>query len=155
MADIWTKEKRSEVMGMVRSRGNRSTEMRLIKIMRQNRIRGWLRRMKLPGAPDFVFRRERLVLFVDGCFWHGCPQHGRMPKQNNEFWMAKIARNIKRDRRVTKELRTKGWKVIRIWEHSLKKPGPLIARVKKALAMSAAASDSPIRRVRMGNLSGI
>jgi len=70
--------------------------------------------------PDFVFRRARLALFVDGCFWHGCPQHGTQPKGNAAFWRRKFSRNKKRDRLVTRTLRKSGWRVIRIWEHTLR-----------------------------------
>jgi len=72
MTDIWTKQKRSEVMSLIRSHGNKATEMRLIEVFKAHEIIGWRRKQKLPGKPDFVFRKERLCLFVDGCFWHGC-----------------------------------------------------------------------------------
>ena len=69
--------------------------------------------------PDFVFRQGRVALFVDGCFWHACPVHATKPRGNAAFWREKLARNQARDRLVTRMLRTKGWKVIRIWEHEL------------------------------------
>jgi DNA mismatch endonuclease (patch repair protein) len=93
MADIWNKRKRSEVMSLIRSYGNKATEMRLMDVFRTHRITGWRRKQKLPGKPDFVFRKEVVCVFVDGCFWHGCPRHGTRPKQNRKFWDAKIARN--------------------------------------------------------------
>jgi DNA mismatch endonuclease (patch repair protein) len=68
---------------------------------------------------DFTFRRERVALFVDGCFWHGCPRHGTMPAGNRAFWKATLARNTERDRTVTRALRQAGWTVLRIWEHDL------------------------------------
>ncbi|MBI3222072.1 MAG: hypothetical protein HYZ46_03125 [Nitrosomonadales bacterium] len=71
MSDIWSKQKRSEVMSLIRSRGNKATELRLIEIFREHGITGWRRNQKLIGKPDFTFRRERIVVFVDGCFWHG------------------------------------------------------------------------------------
>jgi DNA mismatch endonuclease (patch repair protein) len=71
--------------------------------------------------PDFVFRSQRLAVFVDGCFWHGCPVHGTQPRHNAKFWRDKIARNRTRDRLVTRTLRARGWRVIRIWEHELKR----------------------------------
>ncbi|NJL26105.1 MAG: hypothetical protein HC902_13685 [Calothrix sp. SM1_5_4] len=79
MADTLTKKKRSAVMAAIRSRYNRSTELTLIAIMRENEIKGWRRGRPLPGRPDFVFPRQRLAVFVDGCFWHGCRWHCRMP----------------------------------------------------------------------------
>jgi DNA mismatch endonuclease (patch repair protein) len=85
---------------------------------------------------DFTFRRERVALFVDGCFWHGCPKHGTMPAGNRAFWKAKLARNTARDRTVTRALRQAGWTVLRIWEHDLApKHWPRVARrVARALA---------------------
>ena len=79
MADIWNKRKRSEVMALIRLRGNKATELRLVSIFRLHRITGWRRRQKLTGKPDFVFRKERVCVFVDGCFWHGCKKCYRRP----------------------------------------------------------------------------
>jgi DNA mismatch endonuclease (patch repair protein) len=86
--------------------------------------------------PDFVFRREKVAIFVDGCFWHGCPEHFRRPKSRQKFWDAKIARNIARDVSVTKALRKAGWRVLRLWEHELAKQREkrLLARLRRALA---------------------
>jgi DNA mismatch endonuclease (patch repair protein) len=85
--------------------------------------------------PDFVFRQERLVIFVDGCFWHGCPRHGTRPRQNRKFWDEKIARNRQRDRLVTRQLRKQGWTVLRLWECALarKRLPHTLGRVKRAL----------------------
>jgi DNA mismatch endonuclease (patch repair protein) len=69
--------------------------------------------------PDFVFRTQRLAVFVDGCFWHGCPRHATWPRQNAKFWREKILRNRTRDRLVTRTLRAHGWTVLRLWEHEL------------------------------------
>lgn len=69
--------------------------------------------------PDFVFRQERLALFVDGCFRHGCPKHATKPKNNRAFWRKKLAGNKARDALVTRTLRRSGWRVIRIWECTL------------------------------------
>lgn len=66
---------------------------------------------------DVVFPRARVAVFVDGCFWHGCPLHGIVPKANADYWKAKLARNQERDEEVTRALRTDGWTVIRLWEH--------------------------------------
>jgi DNA mismatch endonuclease, patch repair protein len=76
----------------------------------------------LLGKPDIVFRRARLVVFVDGCFWHGCPQCGRRTKSHRAFWRRKIDRNRRRDRVVTRGLQRAGWQVVRIPEHSIKRP---------------------------------
>ncbi len=120
MADNLTKEQRSYAMSRIRSRGNSSTEQALISVMRRAGIRGWRRKSNLRGKPDFVFRRFHTVVFVDGCYWHGCRKCALGSKSNNEYWLPKIAGNAQRDRRNTRELRDAGWKVIRIWEHDLK-----------------------------------
>lgn len=67
--------------------------------------------------PDIVFPRSRVAVFVDGCFWHACPDHGTKPKSNTSYWAPKLARNVERDRRVDRGLTGEGWKVVRIWEH--------------------------------------
>ncbi len=74
------------------------------------------------GKPDLVHRRAKVAVFLDGCFWHGCPQHLRMPATNKDYWERKIFRNRKRDLVVSRELLNAGWLVLRIWEHSLKNP---------------------------------
>lgn len=133
MADIWSKQKRSEVMSLIRSRGNKATELRLIEIFREFGITGWRRNQPLPGKPDFTFRRERVVVFVDGCFWHGCPKCYKRPGSNREFWDKKIAANKKRDRLVSRELRNAEWKVVRIWQHQLKSVSRVAGIVKRSL----------------------
>jgi DNA mismatch endonuclease (patch repair protein) len=82
----------------------------------------------LPGRPDFVFLRERVGVFVDGCFWHGCPAHGVKPKTNKEFWRRKLSGNIRRDRKVGRQLRAQGWKVVRVWEHEIRNDPERVAR---------------------------
>lgn len=119
MPDVFTRRKRSAVMSLIRGSGNQATELRLIQILRANGIRGWRRRQQLPGKPDFVFPAHQLSVFVDGCFWHGCPMHATWPKQNAAFWRTKILANRKRDRAVNRLLRKSGWRVLRIWEHAL------------------------------------
>ena len=133
MTDTLTKEKRSVVMSAISSSGNRATELTLISIMKSRRITGWRRNQPLHGKPDFVFRRERLAVFVDGCFWHGCPWHCRMPKSRQNYWEPKIARNRARDKAIRKTLETAGWRVYRIWEHSLSKPSVVTEKLKVAL----------------------
>jgi DNA mismatch endonuclease (patch repair protein) len=108
-------------MSRIRGARNKDTELRLIHVFRSNGITGWRRGSKLPGKPDFVFPRMKIAVFVDGCFWHGCPKHATWPKTRAAFWLAKITGNKARDRRVNRALRAKGWKVIRIWEHELRR----------------------------------
>lgn len=132
--DSVSKEIRSKVMSSVRSKGNRSTEERLLRALVQSNIEGWrLQAKDLMGQPDFVFDNERVVVFVDGCFWHGCPHCYRRPNSSQEYWDEKVKRNIARDRRVSAKLRRDGWSVIRIWEHVLAKPEKAIARIRKKL----------------------
>jgi len=119
MRDVFTKAKRSQIMAAVRSRGNKATELRLAAILRAHGITGWRRHQPLPGRPDFVFQRARLAVFVDGCFWHGCRWHCRMPQGNRDYWQRKIALNTARDRRTNRLLRAEGRRVLRIWGHSL------------------------------------
>jgi DNA mismatch endonuclease (patch repair protein) len=121
MTDIFTKSKRSKIMSLIRGKGNKDTELAMIDLFRNNKIIGWRRSQSLFGRPDFVFKKKQVAVFVDGCFWHGCYYHGNMPKSNQAFWKNKIEANKKRDRLVTRTLRKQGWKVIRIWEHQLKK----------------------------------
>lgn len=119
MSDTLTTSERSALMAKVRGSGNDSTELRLIRVLRTHGITGWRRKASVFGKPDFVFPKLKLAVFVDGCFWHACPIHATQPKQNAEFWRAKIARNQARDRLVTRTLRAQGWRVMRIWEHEL------------------------------------
>lgn len=104
---------------------------------------------------DFVFRREQVALFVDGCFWHGCPRHGTMPAGNRAFWKAKLARNTERETQVTRALRQAGWTVLRIWEHDLAaRHWPRVAgRIRLALRPASRLSPPPPRGA-LGRLAG-
>jgi len=136
MPDVFTKTKRSEVMSLIRGRGNRNTEIALVRLLRQNKIVGWRRHLPIFGRPDFVFSKQKLAVFVDGCFWHGCPKHFNMPASNRAFWKKKISGNKARDQRVNHELRKCGWRVIRIWEHHLsKRPDFCVSRIKKLTSL--------------------
>lgn len=121
-------------MATIRSRRNKSTELVLVKTFRLHGITGWRRHAALPGRPDFIFREQKLAVFVDGCFWHGCPSCYKRPSSNRAFWDAKVTNNRERDRRVARTLRKNGWRVVRIWEHELKKPARVLARIRKVLA---------------------
>lgn len=123
MTDVFTRKKRSEVMSKIRSRGNRDTELALIKIFRRGKITGWRRHCPVFGRPDFVFPSRKTAVFVDGCFWHRCPKCRLKPKQNRAFWKKKLAANKARDRKVNDWLKAHGWLVVRIWECALNKEG--------------------------------
>jgi len=132
---VFSPAKRSEVMAKIRSRGNRSTERRLRAQLASAGIGGWrMHASDLPGTPDFVFDSRRLVVFVDGCFWHGCQRCRTIPKSNREFWEEKIGGTIRRDRRVDGYLRSKGWSVLHVWEHDVKASPRGLHRVRRALA---------------------
>ena len=123
MADVFTKVKRSAVMSRIRGSGNKETELALIKIFRTHGITGWRRGLPIFGKPDFVFQKKRVVVFVGGCFWHGCPRHSNLPKGNRLFWQKKFSTNKKRDRLVNRILHTAGWQVVRILDMSLPQRG--------------------------------
>ena len=162
MADIFTKKKRSEVMAAIRSHGNKATEVRMAALFRAHGITGWRRQQKLRAGRkgvsaksavnsqrstlnaqpavlrvrvDFVFRSARVAVFVDGCFWHACPRHGTQPSGNRAFWKKKLARNVERDREVSRALRKAGWTVLRVWECALSRAraGRTLARIARAL----------------------
>ena len=136
MADVFTKEKRSEVMSRIKGKGNKDTELAMIQILRSNHISGWRRNQAALGKPDFIFPQKRVALFVDGCFWHGCPKHSNMPKNNEEFWREKLQKNKDRDKFVTRELRKMGWKVVRVWEHELATSDRVVKRILDALQLT-------------------
>ena len=108
---------RSRIMSRVRSKGNLSTEIKLLNLLRNEKLSGWRRNYKLLVKPDFVYPKFKIAIFVDGCFWHGCSKHCRLPGTNKKYWISKIEGNKKRDKKITSALRKKGWRVIRIWEH--------------------------------------
>jgi DNA mismatch endonuclease (patch repair protein) len=124
-------------MASVRSTGNKSTELRAAALFRASGITGWRRQYQLPGRPDFVFLKARLAVFVDGCFWHGCPRCYRSPKSNQEFWDAKVRSNVVRDKLVNGQLRRREWKVLRLWGHDLirKRAAVSVRRLRKALGI--------------------
>lgn len=130
MSDTFSKDERSQIMRQVKSSRNKSTELMLIKIFKTHSITGWRRNFKIFGKPDFVFPRERIAIFLDGCFWHGHDCRNTKPSDNKDYWTTKIGRNIQRDKEVTEVLAKKNWKVIRIWECKLKNQDYIIELIK-------------------------
>jgi DNA mismatch endonuclease, patch repair protein len=120
VADWLTPTQRSYNMASIRSTKNRSTEEAFVRLLRDAHVTGWRRHRHLPGKPDFTFYSERTVVFIDGCFWHGCPACYRLPEDNRKYWAAKLQMNRRRDRRNTRTLGAQGWRVMRVWEHTLK-----------------------------------
>jgi DNA mismatch endonuclease (patch repair protein) len=127
---------RSRLMQRVRSTGNETTEQRMARLLRKARLRGWRRHLRVLGKPDFAWPREKVALFIDGCFWHG-HQCGRnlVPRTNAVAWEEKIRSNRKRDRRVSRQLRGSGWRVVRVWECCLgSAPMACVERVRAVLS---------------------
>jgi len=130
MADIFNTEQRSQIMRSVKSTRNKSTEQKLIQFFKENKIIGWRRNYKLFGKPDFVFPATQVVIFTDGCFWHGHDCRNTKPKVNEMYWKSKIEKNRLRDGLVSRVLIEKGWKIIRLWECSLKDTSSLVSFFK-------------------------
>lgn len=143
-------QSRREIMRSIRSRGNKRTELVMAKILKVAGIKGWRRHVSISlgpsgrpctrkhfkARPDFVFAVKRVVLFVDGCFWHDCKQHGRGHRVLTDYWRAKLNANKLRDRRNARLLRRSGWRVIRVWEHALSSPEPIVSLLRQALNSS-------------------
>ena len=128
--DRVTKEQRSRIMSSIRGKDTKP-EMRLRRALHAEGLRYRIRK-QLPGRPDIVFGPARLAVFVQGCWWHRCPKHFRMPESNVDFWRAKFDRNVERDRQVATKLRRMGWSVLHIWEHDVN--GNLEASVRRVKA---------------------
>jgi DNA mismatch endonuclease (patch repair protein) len=125
---------RSRVMARVRSSGNASTELKVAAALKEARINKWVSHSRdIDGRPDFALPRSKIAIFVDGCFWHGCPSCYRQPKSSRAYWKQKVKRNAARDARVARRLRRKGWSVFRIWEHSLRDKRDVVRRIKSAM----------------------
>ena len=120
MADVHTKEQRSYNMSRVKGRDT-GLELGFRKRLFEKGIRGYRVIVKIPGKPDIAFTKQRLAVFIDGCFWHKCPTCFTPPSSNRDFWERKIDGNALRDKKVNKELGTLGFRVIRFWEHEIRK----------------------------------
>lgn len=122
MVDNVDKERRSEIMKAVKSKKNRSTELKLIQIFKELGIKGWRRNYPVKGHPDFVFLKKKIAVFTDGCFWHG--HYCRTwPKSNVDFWERKLSANVLRDKTINTTFEKRGWAVIRIYECELAPKG--------------------------------
>lgn len=140
----------SKRMGAIRGRGNRTTEARFRAILVRAGIRGWTLNTKdLQGKPDFFFSRERIAVFIDGCFWHGCPACGHIPSVHRPFWKAKIDRNQERDRNTNLILQQEGIRTLRLWEHDLLTPTQCLERLQELLS-GTGIGNAKIQRGKRG-----
>ncbi len=134
--DMMTPDQRSRCMSRIRGK-NTKPEIMLRRALWK---RGYRYRIhhKLPGRPDLAFPGKEIAVFIDGCFWHGCPEHAVSPKSNADFWRKKIQGNIDRDAKVTAELEKAGWKVLRFWEHEVNHTlDSVVSRVMREVAGDA------------------
>ena len=131
--DTVTKNKRSKIMRTIKSKGT-VLEQDFTKVLRKQGFRFKKNASNVCGKPDIVFRKYKLAIFVDSCFWHGCRYHCRKPKTRTSYWYSKILRNKTRDGFVTTELKKQGWQVLRFWEHNLKNDLEIcIKKIRKGL----------------------
>lgn len=119
MTDIFSKNKRSEIMSKVRSKDSR-IEIEFRKELWQAGFRYRKNAIKYFGKPDIVLPKYKTVIFIDSCFWHGCKKHGSVPQTRKRFWEAKIKRNKQRDKEVNRYYKKLTWIFFRVWEHDLK-----------------------------------
>ena len=121
MVDSVDKITRSRIMRSIKSEGSLSTERRFGALLARSRISGWhFNDLLLPGKPDIVFRKQKIAIFLDGCFWHGCSDCYRRPKSRREYWDRKIETNRTRDAQIRNRLISQGWTVLHFWEHEIK-----------------------------------
>lgn len=118
--DIVSKEKRSEIMSSIKSKDS-EIEIDFRKLLWKSGLRYRKNVSKYLGKPDIVLKRHKTIIFIDSCFWHGCKKHCRIPSTRKKYWIDKISNNQKRDLRINRKYKKNGWRVIRIWEHNLKK----------------------------------
>lgn len=122
--DVMTSEQRSRCMARIKG-SDTKPELLLRKALwakgLRYRLKYKVRGRFLEGRPDLVFPGRKLAVFVDGCFWHGCPKHATKPKKNADFWAKKLDRNVERDKEVNEILRQQGWQVVRVWEHEVRR----------------------------------
>ncbi len=123
---------RSEIMSRVKNKDSEA-ERALRSALHAEGLRFRLHRRIEGVTVDIVFLGQKVAVFVDGCFWHGCPKHATFPKSNQDYWLPKLAENKERDKRQSRRLREAGWKVIRVWEHDCSPPASrVVARIAEA-----------------------
>lgn len=127
MSDVMSAEQRSKLMSRIQGK-NTTPEISLRRAAWALGLRYRLHRRIGKTRPDLVFVGAKVAVFVDGCFWHGCPLHRVMPKNNREFWKKKLGRNVQRDAEDTQALTAAGWRVLRFWEHEIEESAEACAR---------------------------
>jgi DNA mismatch endonuclease, patch repair protein len=133
MTDVLTKDQRAYNMSMIRGK-NTGPEIKLRKLLWSQGIRGYRIHYNLLGKPDIVFTKNKIAIFIDGCFWHKCPVDFQEPEIRKEFWMKKINSNVERDKKVNEYLKAEGWVVVRFWEHEIKRnPDNVVKKIKEIL----------------------
>ena len=131
MTDVLTKPQRSYNMSRIRAY-NTKPEISLKNLLKGAKLKDYLYQPKIIGNPDFASKKLKTVIFVDGCFWHKCPKCFVEPSTRKRFWINKINKNVERDVKVNRDLKKKGWKIIRVWEHEIKKnPQRVISKINR------------------------
>ncbi len=133
--DIWSKDKRSDVMSKIRSKNTRP-EMLLRSLLHKEGYRFRLHKKDLPGKPDIVLAQYKLIIFVHGCFWHyhkDCPE-GRIPNTNSKFWREKLVKNVQKDNKHQQLLKSLGWNVLVFWECEIEKKSHEVLLKIKSIA---------------------
>ncbi|ACL23394.1 very short patch repair endonuclease [Chloroflexus aggregans] len=135
MSDNLSPQDRHKTMQAVKGKGTR-LEKRLWAMLAGLGLKGWKKNAdNIVGKPDVAFLNQRIAIFIDGCFWHGCPYCKRkLPKTNREYWERKINRNIELARLHDEQLQREGWIVIRIWEHEMADIEKVRARIRNLLS---------------------
>ncbi|TFV81478.1 very short patch repair endonuclease [Microbacterium sp. dk485] len=134
MAESWATSASTRKSMLANKRRDTSTELALRRQFHSRGLRYRVDFAPIPGLrrrADIVFTRARIAVFIDGCFWHGCPIHASAPKRNADYWGPKLAANIDRDRDTDRRLETAGWRVMRFWEHEA--PGAAADRIDAAV----------------------
>jgi DNA mismatch endonuclease (patch repair protein) len=133
MTDVLTPSQRRYNMSKIHGE-NTGPEIKIRKMLFARGIRGYRIQFNIPGKPDLVFTKKKIAIFIDGCFWHKCPVCFQEPETRKEFWMKKIGSNVERDKKVNQQLQDEGWRVIRIWEHEIRKePDKVVQRIDNLL----------------------
>lgn len=128
MSDVLSTEQRSRCMSNIRS-ADTQPEILVRRCLWNAGMRYRIHVRDLPGRPDIVFSKAKIVVFIDGCFWHRCEQHYHAPRKNSKWWHDKIAANVARDRKIDERLLELGWGVLRFWEHDVRESPESVAEL--------------------------